>query len=498
MSKKLYPIVYVRGYAGSQNEVEDTVADPYMGFNVGSTKLRQSWDGSIAKHIFESPLVRLMKDYGYTDAYLDGSEVSGEIPIGHQSIWIYRYYEPVSESLGTGNRPEMETYARGLGEYLKQVRTAVCRKSKKDRADFKVNLVAHSMGGLVVRSWLQNFRFEESDSVDVDKVFTYATPHGGIELRGIGNVPRLFRVNNTENFNRDVMREYLDIPESRPVNSLNGKFPESRFFSLIGTNCKDYAVAGGVASKVVGSFSDGLVKIKNAYVDGSPRAYVHRAHSGHYGIVNSEEGYQNLKRFLFGDVCVVGNLKIDNIALPKKIAQAERKGKKIRAAYHLEVVTKVRDARWDLYRRTTDDASAIYLEHNQLKTGKAEVKLFSSYLSKDAIMPVRKNKNKEHEMGFAIDISLRSPEFVVDKKLFFDDYYEGGYLFRDQLKLKVEMKPGECIVSYQWSSGDESDWSKVVHLGPFDNEWLIEVPCIKETKPGMHGTLELLIEPHGR
>ncbi len=31
-------------------------------------------------------------------------------------------------------------------------------------------------------------------------------------------------------------------------------------------------------------------------------AFVHRAHSGPFGLVNSEEGYQNLVRFLFGDI----------------------------------------------------------------------------------------------------------------------------------------------------------------------------------------------------
>ena len=36
-----YPIIYIRGYAMTQSAVEDTVADPYMGFNLGSTKLRQ-------------------------------------------------------------------------------------------------------------------------------------------------------------------------------------------------------------------------------------------------------------------------------------------------------------------------------------------------------------------------------------------------------------------------------------------------------------------------
>ena len=31
------------------------------------------------------------------------------------------------------------------------------------------------------------------------------------------------------------------------------------------------------------------------------RAYVRRAHSGPYGMVNSEEGFGNLSRFLFAD-----------------------------------------------------------------------------------------------------------------------------------------------------------------------------------------------------
>jgi len=50
----------------------------------------------------------------------------------------------------------------------------------------------------------------------------------------------------------------------------------------------------------MGPQTDGLVHIDNAYVRGAHRAYVHRSHSGAYGEVNSEEGYQNLRRFLFG------------------------------------------------------------------------------------------------------------------------------------------------------------------------------------------------------
>ena len=35
-----HPILYVRGFAATQGEIEESVADPYMGFNIGSTKAR--------------------------------------------------------------------------------------------------------------------------------------------------------------------------------------------------------------------------------------------------------------------------------------------------------------------------------------------------------------------------------------------------------------------------------------------------------------------------
>jgi hypothetical protein len=58
-----HPIVYVRGFAATSGEIEDTVADPYMGFNLGSTKIRQAWTGELKKFFFESPMIRLNTDH---------------------------------------------------------------------------------------------------------------------------------------------------------------------------------------------------------------------------------------------------------------------------------------------------------------------------------------------------------------------------------------------------------------------------------------------------
>jgi hypothetical protein len=58
--EKYLPIIYVRGYAGSQGAVESTVDRPYYGFNLGSTQVRTGPDGDPDFFIFESPLVHLV------------------------------------------------------------------------------------------------------------------------------------------------------------------------------------------------------------------------------------------------------------------------------------------------------------------------------------------------------------------------------------------------------------------------------------------------------
>ena len=175
----IHPIIYVRGYAMTQNEIEDTVADPYMGFNIGSCKVRQLWDGTVKKYFFESPLVRLLKQYGYDDVYEEGSDRVAEAPppsgpdgapppVPYRSIVIYRYYEPSSEDLGTGQKPDMRRFATGLGKLILDLRDRIYPAgagtviTPEERAlgklpfdKFRVYLVAHSMGGLVCRAKLR-------------------------------------------------------------------------------------------------------------------------------------------------------------------------------------------------------------------------------------------------------------------------------------------------------------------------------------------------------
>src|SRR4051812_5841873 len=305
-----YPIVYVRGYAGNDDEIDDAISDPYMGFNLGATKFRQKWTGAVLRHYFESPLYRLTKNYGYADVYSHGQEMPSDVEVPPRSVVIYRYYDeqyfedlstPGDRAEITGGRRDIEQFAAGLGLLILRLRDRICGEDAAARAAFRVHLVAHSMGGLVCRCFLQNPKVgDPAAKALVDKVFTYATPHGGIDFQLLGNVPGFFSANSVNNFNQGRMREYLALPESKDVNDLNGQFDPHRFFCLVGTNWKDYQAASGWSRRLVGPMSDGLVRIANAVVKddegglNAPRAFVHRCHSGQVGIVNSEDGYQNL------------------------------------------------------------------------------------------------------------------------------------------------------------------------------------------------------------
>jgi len=249
--------------------------------------------------------------------------------------------------LGEGRTPGIEDFAKGLSGLVLRVRDLVCAHPENavSAGDFRCYLVAHSMGGLVCRAFLQNSRLGAPEARRcIDKVFTYATPHNGIDIAGI-NVPSWLSLNDMSNFSRPRMADYLDLgalydDPARGRNRVDWlperAFPSERFFCMIGTNRADYEVASGASRTFAGHGSDGLVRIANASVWGiddagrvsSPcaTAYAYRSHSGFFGIVNSEESYQNLVRFLFGDVRVDIWVDIADVRLPEDVARGRMRG----------------------------------------------------------------------------------------------------------------------------------------------------------------------------
>ncbi|MDN8617258.1 esterase/lipase family protein [Variovorax ginsengisoli] len=530
---KRYPIIYVRGFAFSASERDETAADPYCGFNVGSTVARATADKNRPQsYFFESPIVRLSLDHKYEVMYTDGIQILDPTwsngPMGQarvdkgipmNSIIIHRFYDAGSNLVGSGKSSSISDYAKELAKLIATVRLLVRNhESHKDGctytdADFRCYLVAHSMGGLIVRALLQNKANDVSKILVSDgevkvapvrdtvaKVFTYATPHNGIELGGF-NVPRVLPgfLKDASTFNRDVMRAYLDkqliggninyLPEDISP-------PPSHWFCMVGTNRLDYEVAAGLSRNFVGRGSDGLVRIDNATLwyqekvgDGedapliakpTATAYAYRSHSGSFGIVNSEEAYQNLVRFLFGNFRIDLWLDIENATLPAIVQQQEDAGRRVDAVYQIELTVGTRGKTWALSRRKSEDdspACRTYQDLKKLKAGQVE----SVHLSTVFLIKSAKVNSDRPGISYSVTLGIRAPDYEVDKAFWPDGHYEGVQLFRDSLvvtlydpadykKLLLSQgnaaapPEGHWMVSYDWLEDklppDKRSWSQ--------------------------------------
>ena len=514
MQAPYYPIIYVRGFAATMSEIDQTTADPYMGFNIGSSVLRQNHKGDAVGFYFESPLIRLMKDHNYVDAFKDGGflddpshdRISNGKPVAKaRSVWVFRYYERASELLGDGQRVSMEEFALDLRRFILRVRNATCGDDPELRKAFKVHLVAHSMGGLVSRCYLQNIcRHGAPKGMDdsglelasngqsphyVDKLFTYGTPHNGIDFLGI-NAPDLGPLDRFQvsNFNRERMREYLKISKrSVGVNELDGALDPSRCFCFIGSNYKDYQAFFNLSKRVSGPASDGLVMMANAYTKDSPRAVVHRSHSGHFGLVNSESGYQNLRRFLFGAVRIKALLYVDRVDLPPGVKEKYDDGAEVRGSYFIDTSMGVRAGpNYLLNERSHDQESAVFRTFESLMRDNKPAYLFTGYLTGKA------RKASDQALMFRIMIGVRVPLFEIDKKFWFDEHFE-GFMYMEQIA--VAIRPDTIRYGFAQKNG----LGNPPHLADedrTDGKRTIRIPVGTATnaKPGFNGVLEISID----
>lgn len=511
-----YPIIYVRGYAMTEHEQNETTADPFNGFNIGSTVYRATTNKNMPakKFVFESPLVRLISDFGYLDVYNHGLDImdiddwEGSIPV--KSIIIYRYYDMVSTLLGNGEKPDITKFAQGLSQLILRIRDLICDdpNNNMEKKDFKCYLVAHSMGGLVCRAFLQNLKLGDKEARQcIDKVFTYATPHNGIDMIGL-NVPKWLSVAEMNTFNRANMATYLNFEplykKTERVDWLPEEiFPSERFFCMVGTNKADYDVAMGLSKTFAGHGSDGLVKIENASVWGvnskgkfsmpCATAYAYRAHSGPFGIVNSEEAYQNLTRFLFGDIRVDIWIDIDSVQLPAEIQQ---ESKSVNALYQFELIAAPKGKRWYLTRRLVTEDSVACRNYQELidPSNETAKNIFMStiFLSKKE----RVDKT-DPSLTYGLTLRISALDYEINRKFWPDGHFEGQSLFGDSMVVKIvapQENEEEWRVNFDWQQHQSDSTHQVFALKQLKKDKLqMTVPFGDNKAPGIKGKMRFII-----
>jgi hypothetical protein len=175
----------------------------------------------------------------------------------------------------------------------------------------------------------------------------------------------------------------------------------------------------------------------------SPRAFAHRSHSGQFGIVNSEEGYQNLTRFLFGSMRADGILDVKDVSLPDEVQEAyEKNNDAVRASYRFEIVATIRGSQWQLHRRTVRENSAIQRTYDDLFPKGVDGKrapsahgsphLFSVFLD-----PTKSLNSSAKSVAFAFDLAVLVPDYQIDGVLWLNKHFEGGYLYRELILVEA-------------------------------------------------------------
>lgn len=491
------PIIYVRGFAGGAASINSAVDDPFYGFSQGSVHVRADGHGQPQFHQFESPMLRLVTDHGYqVPVYGDQRVFLNQADSGSvdsATVWIHRFYDVSASTFA--ERPDdfsLEDAASDLFDLLKLV---------VDRTGApKVFLVAHSMGGLICRSLLQRVIPEahrrDDGSFDpaastryVSRVFTYATPHGGIAFAvGYGLLERIRDATGfqgTDIFGPDRMYQYLTpgvpkgatAPAGFEATTMPGDgFPVDELFCLVGSNPEDFDIAWGLSSKAVGARSDGLVQIENASVQNARRAVVHRSHSGRYGIVNSEEGYQNLQRFLFGDL----EVRLDLLGLDVGRNDPDD------LEFQMDVGLAIRGLPVLVHEQSAEHYCPVLVERRSRDdTVDTPKPLFTTFLSSKAPRPMSGHKpvpTLRHALKLRL-LSIREQQ----GRFFFADHLEQTEDWGDALLVDIEPGNNERLLPRAWAAWTSAipvanrDWKPtdaeaLRDLDPTPGRWYSEVP----------------------
>lgn len=340
-TRRLCPIILVRGFGGLS--VEDERQEAYQGFNDGTVYPQKRGEN----YVYEGFVLRLLKsDWKYRDAtnvvgffptpigkalgipkelekldrgFFEDSDVVIDPgmamallaePAGdpRQSFWVFRYYD-------LGER-RMELFARALVRLIDFV-NALVELKKPGTQPAKVNIVAHSMGGLIMREAVQGIypKLGRKAADHINKIVTLGTPHKGIVFQIFKQWAAFEAADELKAF---LPPDKADKRKPSHWSKFAKSFPLDRLLCVVGTNYRTYAVRSSSALNrlfsVDGEFgatynrSDGLVKQAYAEIDGAPRTFVHKCHGGPDSLVTSREAFEIASRFFFGDVRVRARL----------------------------------------------------------------------------------------------------------------------------------------------------------------------------------------------
>jgi hypothetical protein len=332
------PLILIRGFGGLDVADERQVA--YQGFNEGTVYPHKRgenyiYEGFVLKYLksqwhyydatnvvgyYSSPVVRdgdLPAELQALDPeYFSGHRVVIDAGTALQlitapddprrSLWIFRYYDL--------NDRRFSVYGEALVRLIDFVRDLTALKAG-DKPP--VNIIAHSMGGLIVREAVQVTLPARGRSAEecINKIVTLGAPHRGVSFQGVRDWKFVDADEELERFNPGAQQ---DAGTGWSWRNFSTHFPPDRVLCVVGTNYRSYATRIATALNRLFATpqehgwnynrSDGLVKQSAAQLPGAPRTFIHKCHGGPDSVVTARESYEVATRFFHGDVHARVNL----------------------------------------------------------------------------------------------------------------------------------------------------------------------------------------------
>jgi pimeloyl-ACP methyl ester carboxylesterase len=345
-TRRPLPLILIRGFGGLDVEEERRVA--YQGFNDGTVYphkrgenyiyegmvlrfLKSAWHYQDATNVvgyFGSPVVEpvsiphelqdLPADFFFGPSAADTPQSTYKVVLdaamaltirdqqktrdANRTLWIFRYYDLNERTFALYG----EILVR-LIDFIRGLATSTAGTPPK------VNIIAHSMGGLIVREAIQRAYPRRNQAADdcINKVVTLGTPHRGISFQLLSHWIGIEAQQELEHFNPEFQKD--ETQQSSFVN-FHKYFDLTRLLTIVGTNYRAYEVTAARWANRLFSVSeeygpgynrsDGLVKQAYAQIPGAPRTFVNKCHGGRDSLVTSREAFEIATRFLFGNLRV--------------------------------------------------------------------------------------------------------------------------------------------------------------------------------------------------
>lgn len=205
-------------------------------------------------------IIKLLEKKGFYDGGFGFIEKNNDaIFLGYdkQTMFRYSYYlDDSEESLLISNKEHIDVYSDRLNNYLNYVSSITGSK--------KIIIVAHSMGGLVVRDYINKY-----GSDNIHKLIMIGTPNKGITNGVYSKCPIL-----------GAKKECDDMwLNSKFIEQLNKNIPKSLPENVV--------IIAGKGCDVDGFDGDGVVALKNTLLD-DVKSYVIKGSCGHLPNMHSD------------------------------------------------------------------------------------------------------------------------------------------------------------------------------------------------------------------